>query len=303
MPIQAARTIMMVRPKHFGFDSESALSNPFQVKEGAEDRQQIQELALNEFDNAVLVLQAAGISVIVIEDTESPIKPNAIFPNNWVSFHEDMCVLYPMMAVNRRAEKRKDVFHALNKLGLSNERVEDLSKYETDNKFLEGTGSIIFDHKNNLAYASKSERTNIEVLTKLCDLIGFRPVFFDSFDKDKLAIYHTNVMMCLANEYCVICLESISDLQKIRVIRELEESNHEIIEITMDQMYAFAGNMFEVENGNGESILVMSEAAQRSLNSDQLNRLTHYSKLLKMPIPTIEKYGGGSIRCMMCRLN
>ena len=303
MENQAAKTIMMVRPKHFGFDIESAISNPFQKEDGADDIANIQELALVEFDNAVDSLRLAGLRVIVIEDSDKPIKPNAIFPNNWVSFHKKFAILYPMMASNRRAERREEVFAELSKYHFEFENIIDLSSSESDNKYLESTGSIIFDYPNKLAYASKSDRTDPEILDLICNKVGFDAVVFDAFDKNGLSIYHTNVLMCLAKEYCVICVESIPNEQRADVIDRLENTGHEIISISLDQMYAFAGNMFEVENSQGESVLVMSSAAFGSLEQGQIKKLEQYSKLIQVPIPTIEKYGGGSIRCMMCRVN
>jgi hypothetical protein len=303
MDNQATKTIMMVRPKHFGFDIESAVSNPFQKEAGADDKANIQELALAEFDNAVDILRSAGLSVIVIEDSDKPIKPNAIFPNNWVSFHEKFAIIYPMMATNRRAERREEVFLELSNHHFDFEQIIDLSSSELDNKYLESTGSVIFDYPNKLAYASKSERTDPEILDVICDKVGFDAVVFDAFDKGGLSIYHTNVLMCLAMEYCVICLESIPHEQRNTLIDRLENTGHEVFPISLDQMYAFAGNMFEVENDEGESVLVMSSSAFNSLEESQVKKLEQYSKLIQVPIPTIEKYGGGSIRCMMCRVN
>lgn len=303
MTPQAAKTIMMVRPKHFGFDHESAISNPFQNEDGAGDKTSIQNLALSEFDVAVKLLREAGLSIVVIEDSDHPIKPNAIFPNNWVSFHDNFAVLYPMMATNRRAERRAEVFDELAKHDFKFVEITDLSNNELDNKYLESTGSIIFDYPNKLAYASKSERTDPDVLDLLCAKVGFEAIVFDAFDRSGLAIYHTNVLMCLAKNYCVICLDSIPEEQRKVLVNRLEATGHEVIAISLDQMYAFAGNMFEVKNDAGESVLVMSSAAFNSLDEDQVSRLEQYSRLVNVPIPTIEKYGGGSIRCMMCRVN
>ena len=303
MAKQAAKTIMMVRPKHFGFDIESAVSNPFQNEDGADDKIGIQRLALAEFDNAIVSLRSAGLSVIVIEDSDKPIKPNAIFPNNWVSFHDEFAIVYPMMAANRRAERREEVFIELAKYDFKFEKIVDLSISERDNKFLESTGSIIFDYPNKVAYASRSERTDPEILEEICKKLGFESFVFDAYDPSGLAIYHTNVLMCLTKDFCVICLESIPFDQRTGIIKSLEKTAHEVIPISMSQMYAFAGNMFEVENAEGESVLVMSNTAFNSLDEDQAMKLEKYSKLVSVPIPTIEKYGGGSIRCMMCRVN
>ncbi len=303
MPQQAAKTIMMVRPKHFGYDHESASSNGFQKVDGAENAFQIQQAAAQEFDTAVEALKSHGVDVRVIEDTSGPIKPNAVFPNNWVSFHGDRTFLYPMMAVNRRAERRSDLLDELEDQGIDIGEIIDFSVFEKESKYLESTGSLILDYENKLMYACRSNRTHPELIEKLCEILGFEAVVFDAYDREGLEIYHTNVMMCLAQQYVVICLESIPEDQRPEVEGALKKSGHEIVPITFDQMYSFAGNMLEVENEAGQSILVMSKAAMKSLSLDQKERLSQYSQLLSTPIPTIEKYGGGSIRCMMCRLN
>ncbi|GAB5522129.1 MAG: arginine deiminase-related protein [Roseivirga sp.] len=304
MSKQAAKTIMMMRPKHFGYDPASAETNAFQVKEGYENTNAIQQAALKEFDNAVATLKAAGVNVLVVEDSDSPVKPNAVFPNNWVSFHRDSkVVLYPMLAENRRDERRPEIFDQLKEQGVNIDQFIDLTHYEEENKFLESTGSVIFDYPCEIAYACVSARTHPEVLDKFSEIMGFEPVVFEALDKDGMEIYHTNVMMCLADDYVVICAESIREDQRKNVLDALEKTGHEVVPITFDQMYHFAGNMLEVENEAGQSILIMSEAAMHSLDLDQKERLSQYSRLLSVPIPTIEKYGGGSIRCMMCRVN
>ncbi len=304
MSKQAAKTIMMMRPKHFGYDPASAETNAFQVMEGYENTNAIQHAALEEFDNAVRTLKEAGVNVLVVEDSDSPVKPNAVFPNNWVSFHRNSkVVLYPMLAENRRDERRPEIFDQLKEQGVNIDEFIDLTHYEEENKFLESTGSVIFDYPREIAYACVSARTNPDVLHKFSEIMGFEPVIFEALDKDGMEIYHTNVMMCLADEYVVICSESIPEDQRKNVLDALEKTGHEVVSITYDQMYAFAGNMLEVENDAGQSVLIMSDAAMHSLDLDQKERLSQYSRLLSVPIPTIEKYGGGSIRCMMCRVN
>ena len=304
MSKQAAKTIFMMRPKHFGFDPASAETNAFQQREGAENTESIQALALKEFDHAVALLRSTGVKVLVIEDSDTPVKPNAVFPTNWVSFHRDSkVILYPMMAENRRDERRPEIFDELKELGVHMDEFIDITHFEAEGKFLESTGSVIFDYPREIAYACVSQRTHPEVIRKLSDIMGFEAVVFDAFDKDGLPIYHTNVMMCLADHYVVICTESIPEEQRQDVLDALTHTGHEVIPITFDQMYHFAGNMLEVENEAGQSVLVMSEAAMHSLDLDQKERLSQHSRLLSIPIPTIEKYGGGSIRCMMCRVN
>lgn len=303
MSKQAAKRIMMMRPKHFGFDPSTARSNSFQNQEGAEDISSIESLAKQEFEQAVIKLRSEGIDVIALNDTDHPVKPNAVFPNNWVSFHEDgRVLLYPMMTESRRSERRDEVLTQLSEEGINIKEVVDLSVFEKENKFLESTGSVILDYDYKLAYACISTRTHPAVLDKFCELMDFEPVVFEAFNKTDEAIYHTNVLMCLAAKYAVICLDAIPFIQREDVISALERTNHEVIEITMDQMYAFAGNMLEVINNEGESVLVMSKTAYNSLSENQKSRIEKYSKLLWTHIPTIEKYGGGSIRCMMCKV-
>lgn len=302
MAIQASREIMMVRPKHFGFDETTAESNSFQNREGAEQIEKISKDALNEFDAAVSKLRANGVKVHVIEDTDSPVKPNAVFPNNWVSFHGEQTLLYPMLAENRRWERRTEILDELASAGVAVGDIVDLTAFEEEEKFLESTGSMVLDYENELAYACISSRTNIEVVEEFCNKTGFDAFTFDSFDKEGLEVYHTNVIMCVAAKYAVICLESIPDEQHSTVIEALEKTGHEIIPLTMSQMYSFAGNMLEVLNDKGESSLVMSQSAFDCLTSDQIAQIERYSNILSVEIPTIEKYGGGSVRCMMCRV-
>ena len=302
MAIQASKEIMMVRPRNFGFDQTTAASNSFQNEEGADAVKEIRIKAIAEFDAAVAQLRAEDIRVHVIEDSEAPVKPNAVFPNNWVSFHGSKAILYPMLAENRRWERRPEVLDQLKSEGVSIGDVIDLSEFEKKDKFLESTGSMVLDYENELAYACLSSRTDMEVLEAFCNETGFDAFVFDSFNKDGLAVYHTNVIMCIAAKYAVICLESIPEEQQATVIEALESTGHEIIPITMDQMYAFAGNMLEVLDGVGNSTLVMSSTALNCLVEDQMDAITHYSKILSVEIPTIEKYGGGSVRCMMCRV-
>ena len=292
----------MVRPRNFGFDQTTAASNSFQNEEGAEAVNEIRIQAIAEFDAAVAQLRAEKVMVHVIEDSEAPVKPNAVFPNNWVSFHGSKTILYPMLAENRRWERRAEVLDQLKSEGVSIGDVIDLSEFEKKDKYLESTGSMVLDYENELAYACLSSRTNMEVLEAFCNETGFDAFTFDSFNKDGLAVYHTNVIMCIAAKYTVICLESIPEEQQATVIEALESTGHEIIPITMDQMYAFAGNMLEVLDGDGNSTLVMSSTALDCLDEQEMDAIRHYSKILSVQIPTIEKYGGGSVRCMMCRV-
>ncbi|MEC7753931.1 MAG: arginine deiminase-related protein [Bacteroidota bacterium] len=299
---QAAAKIMMVRPAHFGYDPSTAETNSFQQTEGAEQQYAIQRQAVEEFNGAVATLRAAGIDVVVIDDTDEPKKPNAVFPNNWVSFHDGRVILYPMLAENRRWERRMDLLDELAETGVPMKEVIDISQYEAEDKFLESTGSVVIDYENDLAYACLSSRTHKDVLNKLCELNGYEPVLFESFNKEGVPVYHTNVVMCIASKYAVICAESIREDQRFDVLQTLKTTGHEVVEITMDQMYGFAGNMLEVENQQGESVLVMSQTAYDSLTESQIQCLSAHSKIQTVQIPTIEKFGGGSVRCMMCRV-
>ncbi len=299
---QATQHIMMVRPKHFGYDPETAKSNAFQNKEGADHIEDISAQAISEFDAAVQKLRDKGVEVTVIEDTDDPIKPNAVFPNNWISFHNKGIILYPMLAENRRWERRMDIIDHINEKVKEFEQVIDLSERENNQKFLESTGSIIFDYENDMAYACLSPRTDEGLFRELCEFLNYEPVVFYSRDADGQLIYHTNVMMCLASKYAIICLDSIDIDERDGVNAALESTGHEIIPISLEQVYQFAGNMLEVEGEGGQSYLVMSKAAFDSLTEEQISRINKYSEIIAIPISTIEKYGGGSIRCMMCRV-
>lgn len=299
---QASQHIMMVRPMHFGYDPETADSNAFQNKEGADHIEDITRAAIEEFDQAVVKLRERGVQVTVIEDTDSPIKPNAVFPNNWISFHNKGIILYPMMAESRRSERRMDIIDTINQGVKEFEQVIDLSEQEVNSRFLESTGSIIFDYQHDMAYACLSPRTDEGLFRELCDFLNYEPIVFHSRDAQGQLIYHTNVMMCLAAKYAIICLESIDLREREEVKGAIAGTGHEIIEISLEQVYSFAGNMLEVEGTGGQSYLVMSQAAFHSLSKDQITQINQHSEIIAIPIPTIEKYGGGSIRCMMCRV-
>ena len=291
----------MIRPVNFGYNAETAVNNAFQVK-GKED--DVQSKALKEFDSFVSALQQNGVDVTVIEDTDEPHTPDSIFPNNWVSFHTDGSVLlYPMYAVNRRSERKQ---HVLDKIAakFSIERTIDLSGYEKENIFLEGTGSMVLDRENKIAYACLSPRTNAKVMADFCRRMTYTPVTFHSVVGNGQAIYHTNVMMCVADKYVVICFDSIpGDEEKINVINAILRTGKEIIDISLDQMNHFAGNMLQIENKNGEKLLVMSTQAYESLTVVQKTKLESFNKIIHSPLTTIETNGGGSARCMMAEVH
>ncbi|QXV64556.1 amidinotransferase [Mucilaginibacter sp. 21P] len=299
---QSTSNILMIRPVAFGFNAQTAESNAFQNKD--DDQQAVQRKAIAEFDNFVQILRDNGVNVIVINDTPEPHTPDSIFPNNWVSFHDNGdIILYPMQAENRRLERREDIIGQLEE-SFAAKHVIDLSRFEQKNEFLEGTGSMVLDRPNKIAYACLSPRTNAEVLKAYCDYTGYKAVTFDAFDQNGQAIYHTNVLMALGTAFAVICLDSISDTsEKELVIKSLQDAGKEIINITFDQMNHFAGNMLEVKNTSGNTLIVMSKAAFDSLTSGQKSALEKYGKLVYADISTIETNGGGSARCMMAEVH
>jgi len=297
--MQCCEHLLLIRPVNFGFNAETAVNNSFQVNSTGN----VQQKALIEFDGLVSLLAENKLSLTVIADTEIPHTPDSIFPNNWISFHEDgTVIIYPMFAANRRLEKKphildklKEIFHIT--------AVKDLSRYETENLFLEGTGSMVLDRENRIAYASLSPRTDKHILDEFCSMAGYTPCSFTSMDNSGNPIYHTNVMMCVAANFAVICLEAIRDEQeRLMVSGSLTGSGKEIIGISLQQMNAFAGNMLQVRNSEGELLLVMSSQAFGSLNKTQVSKLEKFSRIIHTPLDTIESCGGGSARCMMAEI-
>jgi hypothetical protein len=296
----------MIEPVAFGFNEQTAENNYFQQKETMPEAI-IQEQALREFNRMADALRSKGIRLIIVKDTQVPHTPDSIFPNNWISFHEGgQVVLYPMYAENRRAERRLDILEYLKEEGFIFNHVTDYTAYENESRFLEGTGSMILDRENRVAYAALSERTNKELFLQFCADFQLMPVCFSAnqtVNGKRLAIYHTNVMMCVGDRYAVVCLDSIDDqTEQKRVIDSLLSNRKEIIEISEQQMHRFAGNMLQVENIEGEKFLVMSESASLSLTENQLRRLAAYNEIISVSLPTIEKQGGGSARCMMAEV-
>ncbi|KIA96244.1 amidinotransferase [Pedobacter kyungheensis] len=299
--MQTTSHILMIRPVDFKFNEQTAANNKFQV---ASETQGVQAQALKEFDGFVELLRQNDVDVTVVDDTLQPETPDSIFPNNWVSFHEDGSVyLYPMFSENRRLERRKEILDGLNTRFEVN-HVSDLSFYEMQHAFLEGTGSMVLDRANKIAYACLSVRTDEEVLDNFCMLTGYEPVAFQAVDSDNFPIYHTNVMMCIGDRFAVICLDSIRNPEeRLQVSISLKGSGKEIIEISLGQMNKFAGNMLQVANAAGENLLVMSEQAYLSLNPEQVAALDQYSRIIYAPLYTIEKNGGGSARCMLAEIH
>lgn len=300
---QITNNILMIRPANFGYNPETAVNNVFQYNDGAENTQAIKVNALNEFDAMAQLLRDKGINVYVVEDTAEPVKPDAIFPNNWVSFHENGLVLqYPMYSALRRSERRQDIIDALGKEFLI-AKDYTFEHYEEEGMFLEGTGSMVLDRENQIVYACISERTDIRLLDKWCVLTGYRKIMFTAVDRNGIEIYHTNVMMALGVDFAIICLESIANEgERNMVIDMLQSTNKEIIEINFAQMEAFAGNMLQVQSLNGTKYLVMSKTAYNSLKEDQISKIKSFTDIITPDIPTIEKYGGGSVRCMMAEI-
>ena len=297
-----ANKILMIRPARFGYNSQTAESNAFQVKVDLSD-DEVHLKALKEFDLMVEKLRSFGIEVVVVNDSKEPHTPDSIFPNNWFSTHFDgtLC-LYPMEANARRYERNPNVIIEIKK-NINLTRILDFSHYETENKFLEGTGSLILDHANKIAYASISSRTNEEVLDAWAKSLGFDVVKFHSFDENGTVIYHTNVMMCLGDKFAVICLESITAEKERELVRQsLHQSDRDFVEISFEQLNSFAGNMLLLQNVKEDKFLVMCEAARKSLTELQKTTLEKYAEIISFDIDIIEKCGGGSVRCMIAEI-
>ena len=301
-------TIMMVRPVKFRLNEQTAVNNYYQKALKGITSAEVEAKAMAEFDDFVEKLRSHGVEVVVIQDTAEPSTPDSVFPNNWISFHSDGTIgLYPMYAENRRLERREDIMTTLVSQGfIINNRI-DLTSAEDNNKFLEGTGSLIFDRKNRMAYAAISERTNPEVVKQFDAAFDFETVLFTSnqtVGDKRLPIYHTNVMMCIGDRFAVICLDTIDDqAERKMVVDSLEKSGKEIIEITEAQKGCFAGNMLQIENRNGEKFMVMSAAAHSVLTPDQIKDILKYNKdIISSSLDTIEALGGGSARCMMAEV-
>ncbi|MBP6828386.1 MAG: amidinotransferase [Saprospiraceae bacterium] len=301
---QTTSNILMVRPANFAFNEETAASNAFQSRDRHMTAAEMRQNAVREFDEFVARLRHAGVRVIVADDTAEPVKPDAVFPNNWVTFHQEgLIITYPMFAPIRRLERQESVVDTVLKEGFAVGHRVHLEDNEARNRYLEGTGSIIFDHVHRLAYACLSPRTDAGLLEELCCEIGYQKVVFHAADAGGQDIYHTNVMMALGETFVVICLDSVRDPAERSLLEEkFGATGKEIIDISLTQMNAFAGNMLQVRNAAGDTILVMSEQAYRALNAGQVAALEKHTRLLYSPIETIETYGGGSARCMMAEV-
>lgn len=296
--------ILMVRPAFFAFNEQTAVNNHYQ-KLDSKPAQEIQNEAMIEFDKMVEKLKRYGIDVKVMQDTKEPHTPDSIFPNNWFSTHyNNTVVLYPMFAENRRLERTDNLYDYFDKT--DNLNIVDYSALEKEDVFLEGTGSLVLDRENKKAYCSLSERANEKLLDIFCEDIGYKKIAFHSYqtvDGKRKAIYHTNVMMAMGEKYAILCADSIDNLEeKEVVIRELEKDNKEIIYITENQVEHFLGNTIELINNENVNICVMSATAYSILTDEQKNIIEKYDVIVPVDVHTIEKYGGGSARCMIAEL-
>lgn len=304
--MQITNNILMIRPVNFRMNEQTAVNNYFQEDIDVQNTT-INSKAQQEFDDFVDVLRSKGVNVIVVEDTKEPDTPDSIFPNNWISFHANGTVgLYPMFAENRRSERREDILETLEEKGLHIENIVDYTSAEAEGVFLEATGSIALDRVNKKAYCALSGRADEELFIEFCEDFEYSPVIFtanQSVDGKRMAIYHTNVMMCLAENFSVICLDTIDDKKERKnVIDHLKQDGKEIIKITEQQMHHFAGNMLQVLGGDDKRYLVMSSSAYNSLTSNQIEAIETYCEIIHSSLDTIETCGGGSARCMMAEV-
>tara|TARA_B110000914_G_scaffold194385_1_gene182466 strand:- start:4872 stop:5795 length:924 start_codon:yes stop_codon:yes gene_type:complete len=299
-------SVLMIRPCNFRVNQETLENNFFQTKSIQLENDFILNQAIIEFDSLVKKMKASGINVLVYQDDFKHDTPDSIFPNNWVTFHKDKKIaIYPMFAENRRLERSENVIVFLEKNNVKINEIIDYSEAEKNNLFLEGTGSMVLDRINKKTYCSISERTSENLIDEFCSDFNYMPIIFNSFhtvDSKRQKIYHTNVMMCVGKKYAVICLDSIDNKnERNKVIQSLEDDNKEIIIISEDQLNSFAGNMIELIV-NKNSFLIMSQIAYNSLNKNQIERLSKYSKIISSSVDTIEKCGGGSVRCMIAEI-
>lgn len=293
-------SLLMIRPVRFAYNAQTAVNNAFQSHDL--DKRTVNKRAQQEFDALVARLRHHDIEVLVLQDTEVPYTPDSIFPNNWISFHEGgRVVLYPMFADNRRLERKELVLQRLHEIFHVRE-ILDYTGYEKDNRFLEGTGSFVLDRPNKIAYACRSPRTDSELFAIVCEKLGYEPVLFDAFDQQGRAIYHTNVMMCVADRYVVINMDSIPTEQAKTVADRITATGKHIFNIDHRQMEHFAGNMLQVPNKRGVVHLIMSTQAWESLSEGQQQELLSYNPVIHSPLDTIERNGGGSARCMMAEV-
>lgn len=303
---QYSSHLLMVRPSSFRMNEQTAVNNYFQSDSELGAEAIVQEARVK-FDAMVTALRGAGVQVVVFDEPEGSDTPDALFPNNWISMHADKRVaLYPMYAENRREERREEVLDLLEKEGFQVEEIVDYTSAEEEGFFLEGTGSMILDHVNRIAYCALSERADEELFIEFCEDFEYTPCTFNAYQSvndKRLQIYHTNVMMCVADRYAVVCLECVDDASERKQLKkQLKDSGKTIMAITEDQMHQFAGNMLQVGDQDGNPILVMSDTAYNSLRSDQLRILESFNPIIHPELNLIEQCGGGSARCMMAEI-
>lgn len=300
--MQVASAILMIRPAAFGYNNETAANNFFQHNPGL-SRELLHKKALAEFDAMVKKLETEEVELLLVEDSPEPPKPDAIFPNNWLSTSAaGQVFIYPMFEPSRRAEKRDDIIQLLAR-DFTVTDVQDWSEYEAEGRFLEGTGSMVVDHDNRMIYAAISERTNLSVLEKFARANDFQAIVFLATDKNNQPVYHTNVVMSLGEKFAVICEDAIEEeWERIAVTQLLESTGHTLIPITREQMHCFAGNMLEIKNRKGESLIILSTTALDALRPEQQQVLRQFGKLVPVSVPVIEQVEGGSVRCMIAEI-
>lgn len=304
---QTTNTILMIRPISFRMNEQTAVNNYYQKIIDSLVPEKVNTNAQQEFDVFVKKLRDIGVNVVVIDDSNEYDTPDSIFPNNWVSFHESGDVgLYPMFAENRRLERREDILENLEEKGFAINNIVDYTSAEAEEIYLEGTGSLLLDRENRIAYCALSPRADEDLFIEFCEDFEYTPVLFtanQTVNDERKAIYHTNVMMCLAENFAVICLDAIDDKKERKsVVSHLKQTGKEIIPITETQVNKFAGNMLQVKAADDALYLIMSKAAYDSLSKDQINRIKKYCPILASSLDTIEACGGGSARCMMAEV-
>ena len=299
--MQLPAAVVMLRPASFGFNPDTAPSFLFQREITDANRKEIERRARIEFDLLAGRLREAGVDVIVLDDKEELKTPDAVFPNNWVSFHHDgTVVMYPMFAPSRRPERRRDIIEKLQTGGFRVSRVADLTHHETQGRLLEGTGSVVFDHSDHIAYANISPRTNSDVLGELCNTLGYRPIVFHATSENGDPIFHTDMVMSIGDRFVIFCGESINDTtERKRVLDGLKATGREIISIDRKQVEQFSGNVLQLQAQNGGTVLAISTAACLSLRSDQRDAIQRFTQIVESPLPVFEGIGRGSARCMM----
>ena len=301
---QTTSTVLMIRPRSFGFNAETAGTNAFLAAHASSVTAEVERLAEAEFDAFAELLVSKGVRVLAYEDAPEPRTPDAVFPNNWVSFHADgRVVLYPMLALNRRAEVRRDIVGLVERELSAHWSTLDLTALAAQGHFLEGTGSLVLDRVRHVAYASRSPRTTPEGLATFSDRMGYEVVAFDALDSRGTPVYHTNVMMALGEAFAVVCFESVAgDADRARVRSRLEEGGFEIVTISIAQRDSFAGNMLALRNEAGDPFIVMSRRARGSLEPGQVSALERHGEIVAPGLEAIEDVGGGSARCMLAEV-